>query len=761
MSSAHKLGSRSPRFDAPAKALGREIFASDEYPENMVWAGALRAGVPHGLIRSLDTSAARKIPGVVAVLTAEDVPGENRQGFIYWDMPVLCMDKVRHAGDAVALVVAETKEILAEALRAIVLDIEPLPVVDTLDKALAPDALQIHDLETGNVLKQATLRKGDAQAALSLCDVVIEETFFTPQQAHCFLETENGTARMDEDGILHMTVSTQAPFRDRFEIGRALGLPPNRLHITAPFLGGGFGGKDGATVQCLLALAAMHAGGRPVKMWWSREESMLAGYKRHAARMHFRLGAGADGTLRALICDLDYDTGAYAHLGVEIMALGLEHASGPYRVEHLEANGRCIYTNNPVAGAFRGFGVAQVCFAFEGMMDRLAVRLGMDPLELRLKNAIRQGDKNGVGVTMARSTCMVECLAGLQNHPLWLSRNEWVRNAPSFTRRGVGIAAIYNGMGYGRGLADAAVAKIRMTEEGRFRVYNGVSDMGQGNSPTFVQMACEILNQDESLMELVQPDTDRTHPSGSSSAGRTTYTYGKALIEACKAMRDKLLHRAAMVMMVDDVADLELVSGAVFHAASGRKFPLVALAGMLHREDRFCIGEAMMPVTQDMPEGGENFRLGFPHLIFPYAAHLVRIQVDELTGLVSVSDYVAFTDGGQVLNPQNFEQQVQGAVAQGLGFALWEDCVSDEGRLLTTDLSTYVIPGAGDLPDIESHAVNTEEQSGPFGMKGIGEVGMNGPLPAVASALLHSGMPMTEASFTPERILAALGGGKL
>ena len=453
MSSAHKLGSRSPRFDAPAKALGREIFASDEYPENMVWAGALRAGVPHGLIRSLDTSAARKIPGVVAVLTAEDVPGENRQGFIYWDMPVLCVDKVRHAGDAVALVVAETKEILAEALRAIVLDIEPLPVVDTLDKALASDALQIHDLETGNVLKQATLRKGDAQAALSLCDVLIEETFFTPQQAHCFLETENGTARMDEDGILHMTVSTQAPFRDRFEIGRALGLPPNRLHITAPFLGGGFGGKDGATVQCLLALAAMHAGGRPVKMWWSREESMLAGYKRHAARMHFRLGAGADGTLRALICDLDYDTGAYAHLGVEIMALGLEHASGPYRVEHLEANGRCIYTNNPVAGAFRGFGVAQVCFAFEGMMDRLAVRLGMDPLELRLKNAIRQGDKNGVGVTMARSTCMVECLAGLQNHPLWLSRNEWVRNAPSFTRRGVGIAAIYNGMGYGRGLS--------------------------------------------------------------------------------------------------------------------------------------------------------------------------------------------------------------------------------------------------------------------------------------------------------------------
>ncbi|MBG0790233.1 MAG: xanthine dehydrogenase family protein molybdopterin-binding subunit [Desulfovibrionaceae bacterium] len=761
MSPVQTIGSRSRRFDAVDKACGKERFASDDYPEGMLWAGALRAGVPHGLLRGVDTARAKAMPGVVAVLTAGDVPGDNRQGFIKWDMPVLCDTKVRHAGDPVALVVAETREILADALRAVTPDIEPLPVVDGLDAALAPDAPRVHDLDTGNVLKQATLRKGDAQAALARCDMVVEDTFYTPQQAPCFLETENGTARMDENGVIHITVSTQAPFRDRFEIGRALGLPPDRLHITAPYLGGGFGGKDGVTVQCLLALAAMRAEGRPVKMMWSREESMLAGYKRHAARMHFRLGADSDGTLRALVCDLDYDTGAYAHLGVEIMVLGLEHAGGPYRVENLEANGRCIYTNNPVAGAFRGFGVAQVCFAFEGMMDRLAAGLGMDPLELRLKNALRPGDVNGVGVAMTASTGMAECLAGLRDHPLWRSRDEWVRKAPPFTRRGVGIAAVHNGMGYGRGLADAAVAKIRLTGEGCFRVYNSVSDMGQGNSPTFVQMACDILNQDESGMELVQPDTDRSHPSGSSAAGRTTYTYGKALIRACEAMRDKLVHRAAMVLMVDDASALELVPGAVRITATGREMPLAALAGMLHAEDRVCIGEAMMPVTHDVPDGGESFKLGFPHLIFPYAAHLARVEVDALTGRAAVSDYVAFTDGGRVINPQNFEQQVQGAVAQGLGYALFEDCAADGGRLLTTDLSTYVIPGAGDLPDIESHAVNTEEPSGPYGMKGIGEVGMNGPLPAVASALFGMGLPMTRAPFTPERILTALCGGNL
>ncbi len=383
------------------------------------------------------------------------------------------------------------------------------------------------------MLKAATITKGDAAAAMAECAVVIEETFYTPPQEHAFIETENGVARMDGNGILHLTVSTQAPFRDRFEIAKALGLDPNDIHVVNPYLGGGFGGKDGSTVQCLLALAAMNSDGRPVKMWWSREESILAGYKRHAARMHFRLGARDDGTLLAVQCELDYDTGAYAHLGVEIMALGLEHAGGPYRVENMESRGRCIYTNNTIGGAFRGFGVAQVSFAFEGMMDRLAARLDMDPMELRLHNALVRGDRNYSGVTMITSTGIEECLLRLRDHDFWKTRARWARQAPPLKRRGVGIAAVFNGMGYGRGLADYAVAKIRLTRKGIIRVYNGVSDMGQGNASTFVQMTGEILCQREENMELVQPDTDRTHPSGSSSAGRTTYTYGKALIKAC------------------------------------------------------------------------------------------------------------------------------------------------------------------------------------------------------------------------------------
>jgi CO/xanthine dehydrogenase Mo-binding subunit len=750
------IGRSCRRFDAMDKATGAERFASDIYPPDMVWAGALRAGVPHGTIRVLDVSVAQAMDGVVAVLTRKDVPGPNRQGFVHWDMPVLCGSKVRHAGDAVALVVAESRPILDRALRAIRLEVDPLPVVDSIDAALAPDAPRVHDLETGNVLNAATISKGDAAAAMDECDVVVEDTFFTPSQEHAFIETQNGVARLDDDGTLHMTVSTQAPFRDRLEIARALGLDPARIHVVSPYLGGGFGGKDGATVQCLLALAAMHSAGRPVKMWWSREESLLAGYKRHMARMRFRVGAKRDGSLHSVICELDYDTGAYAHLGVEIMALGLEHSGGPYRVPHLQARGRCIYTNNPVGGAFRGFGVAQVSFAFEGMMDRLAGALGMDPLELRLKNAIRRGDRSCAGVTMTHSTGMEECLLRLRDHPLWRTRTQWKKQAPPFKRRGVGIAAVFNGMGYGRGLADNAVAKVRLTEGGLIRIYNSVSDMGQGNGSAFVQMAGEILCQREDGMELVQPDTDRCHPSGSSSAGRTTYTFGKALIKACEALRQKLLHRAGALLMVDDGAALAMVPGAVRHLPTGRDVPLSTLASMMHPDDRLCIGESLMPVSPEMPGGGEAFRLGFPHLIFSHAAHLVRVEVDSLTGRTDVLDYVAFTDGGRVLNPRNFEQQVQGAVAQGLGFALTEDVRTVGGVLRTTDLTTYVIPSSLDVPDIESFAVETVEHSGPFGMKGIGEVGFNGPLPAVASAFIDMGLPMNRAPFTPGRVLEAM-----
>ncbi|MGE4293157.1 MAG: xanthine dehydrogenase family protein molybdopterin-binding subunit [Desulfovibrio sp.] len=752
-----EIGSSHVRLDALGKATGREIFAADACPPGVLWAGAKRALIPHGLIRAIDTEAARALPGVQAVLTRADVPGTNRQGIVHKDMPVLCGTRVRHAGDPVALVVAENRETLRRALDLIRVQIDPLPVVGDLDAALAPDAPLLHETQGSNVLLAAKINKGDAETALRHCAVVLEETFFTPAQDHAFLETENGVARLDEDGVLHLTVSTQAAFRDRFEIGHALGLPPWKIHVVTPFLGGGFGGKDGATVQCLLGLAALHLPGQSIKMHWEREEHFLAGYKRHAARMHYRLGADADGTLRALACRLWYDTGAYAHLGGEIMELGMEHAAGPYRVEHVDAQGWCVYTNNPVGGAFRGFGVAQVSFAFEGMMDRLARHLDRDPLDLRQQNALHRGDRNGAGVTLTTSTGLDECLREARNHEFWTTRRKWKEAAPTFTRRGVGIAAVFNGMGYGRGLPDNAIAKIELTDAGGFVIHSAVSDMGQGNASTFAQIAGEMLCQRADRLQVRQPDTETCHPSGSASAGRTTYTFGKALIQACELMASKLVRRAALLLMVDDPGGFTLVPGAVRHLPSGREVSLESMAAMLPRDDRICVSEYLMPVSREVPDTGKEFPLGFPHLIFAYAAHLVRLEVDELTGLIRVCDYLAVTDGGRVLNPQNFHQQIEGGVAQGLGFALMEGLKTDAGHLLTRDLASYLIPASPDLPDTRSLAVETIEHSGPFGLKGVGEVSINGPLPAVASALSDAlGVSVRRAPISPETVLRLL-----
>ena len=751
------IGCAVPRVDARAKVTGEEKFALDHYGENILWGGVKRAGIPHGKIQSIDVSAAAALPGIFAVLTAKDVPGTNRQGIVHKDQPVLCEGKIRHCGDPVALVLAESRETLKEALDLIRLELEPLPGVFDVEEALKPGTPKVH--EEGNILLRAVIEAGKGKEAFAECAAEVEGTFEVPPEAHAFLETENGLAYREAGGKVTLIVSTQAPFRDRFEIAHALGLELAKIRVVGPYLGGAFGGKDGATVQCLLALAALHSGGRPVKMWWEREESFVAGYKRHAVRMRYRLGAKADGTLHALHCQLFYDTGAYAHLGGEIMELGMEHAGGPYRIPHTRIEGWCVYTNNPIAGAMRGFGVPQVSFALERMMDRLASRLAMNPFDLRLRNALRRGDKNSSGVTLAHSTGIIPCLKALSRHPLWMGRNRWKEAAGRFKRRGVGISAVFNAMGYGRGLPDSAIAKVELTPEGKFRICSGVPDMGQGNASAFAQIAGEVLAQDSSRLEVVQPDTDRAHPSGSASASRTTYTYGNALIRACQALREKLLHRAALLLFLDEEKGLALLPGGVRHLPSGREATLENLARAIPEADRASIAQFIMPVSQDVPNTGKEFPLGFPHALFSYGAHLAYVEVDELTGKVDVLNYLAVTEGGRVLNPQNFEQQVQGSVAQGIGYALTEEVLLREGAILNPSFANYIIPTSLDVPEIISLAVEADEPTGPFGMKGIGEVGTNGPLPAITSAvedaLKHS---FNRPPLTPQRILNTLEG---
>ena len=756
------IGIAQSRYDAFAKVQGTEKYACDEYPPDLLWAGVKRAGQPHGILRRVNIEAAKTLPGVVAVLTAQDVPGTNRQGITHKDQPVIAGDaadgyKVRYPGDAVALVIAEDQDILRKALQLIELEIEPLSAVFDVEEALLPDAPLVHANTENNLLSHPSILKANGLAAFEECDLIVENIFHVPFQEHAFLETENGIAVQSPDGKISLTVSTQSPFRDRLEIAYALGLKPDQIQVISPYLGGGFGGKDGATVQCFLALACMHTHGRPVKMGWDRQESIIAGYKRHAATMKYRLGAKSDGSLHALHCELYFDTGAYAHLGAEVLELALEHAGGPYRIPHALVEGWAVYTNHPIGGAMRGFGVVQVSFAIERMLDKLAASLGMDRLEIRLKNALQRGDENLSGVHLTKSVNLRATLQTLQNHPLWSAREQWKKAAPRYKRRGVGVAAVHNAMGYGKGLADAAIAKVELMPNGHLRVYNGVSDMGQGNAATFVQIAGEILCQDVDHLELVQPDTEKSLPSGSSSAGRTTFTYGNALIKACRALKARLLHYAALVLLVDAPDTLDLLPGRVVHPQTAKIVTLADLAKIMPVAERVSTDHYTMPVHPIVPSTGRGFGIGFPHIFFSFASQLVYIEVDELTGQIQVQQIVAVTDGGRVLNPQIFAQQVQGAIVQSVGYGLMEEILLQNGQIINPDFSTYLIPTTLDVPDIQILSVAGNEEDGPFGMKGIGEVNINATLPAIANALQDAlGGSPSHSPLTAERVSAFL-----
>jgi CO/xanthine dehydrogenase Mo-binding subunit len=755
-----KVGTAIPRFDAYSKVIGKEKYACDYYSRDLVWAGVKRAGVPHARIKKIVVEKAKNLTGVIAVLTCRDIPGSNRQGVIRRDQPVLADDKVRHCGDAVALVLAEDPAMVKEALDLITMDYEPLPGIFSIEKALEQGASLIHeDYPGGNILLSGDLQTGKGETALEECDVVVEGRFTVPYQEHAYLETEGGWALLTEDGHVEITASTQTPFRDRAEVAEALGIDGERIRIKAPYCGGAFGGKDGITVQSLLALAALHCPGRPVRMVWGREESFVAGVKRHPGSLYYRLGAKADGTLHALSAEVYYDTGPYDHLGGAILALGLEHAGGPYRIPHASIKGWSVYTNNPVAGAFRGFGVPQVAAAMEQTMDMLASTLGVSPLEIRHRNAVLTGDKNPLGVTLVSSTGLAECLDAMAKHALWKDKEQWKASAGPYKKRGVGIACVMHAMGYGPVVPDSANAKIELTKRGTFRIFCGVVDMGQGNASTYLQIAGAILNQDRDHLELVLPDTGETLPAGSASASRTTYTLGNALIRAAEALKKRILQRSAEMCAADpnDGMTMVMLPGAVSHTPTSKEIPLSQIAGMFDDSERVSVFEYRAPVSPERPTEDENLRLhGIPHHIFSYGVHLAYVEVDELTGRVEAQRYLAISDCGRIINPQVFEQQIQGGTAQGIGYALCEDLAVSEGIIRTPDLSTYVIPTAVDIPEMESITVDVPEATGPFGLKGAGEIAIDGPLPAIANAVADAcGVRIFHAPLTAERILAA------
>jgi aldehyde oxidoreductase len=756
------VGARIPKVDGVARVIGDARFGADLRPEGVLSVRAVRS--PHARARFEigDLAPLRaRYPGLVDVITARDVPGQNRYG-VYptgKDQPALADGVVRHRGEAVLALVGEERTIGTIGDDELPITWEPLPLLRGLDDALAPDAATLHDASPGNVLIRGRVARGDVSAALAASAVTAEVDVETTFVEHAYIEPEAGVARRVGDRI-EITVSTQTPYMDRDEVALILGLGPDQVRIIPTACGGGFGGKLDLGVHPLIALAAWRLGdGQAVRAVWTRPESMAASPKRHPARIRATAGADATGRLTAFRFHGDFDTGGYASWGPTVANRVPVHAMGPYGYDAVLATSRAVYTNNPPAGAFRGFGVPQAAVAHEALLDELADRLGRDRLELRLANAIRAGDTTATGQVLAASAGLAACLEALRPHWRRLREEAKAHNAIGRSRRGVGIGAMWYGIG-NTSIANPSTIELGLTRDGSFVMFSGAVDIGQGASTVLSQIAGDALGIPASGIELVSGDTDRTADAGKSSASRQTFVSGNAVRLAGEDLRRQILQLAEVQ---DGTIGTE--SGGpgrpwrlVVIDASGRSIPieireLPRVPATDPETDCVLVGRGTFdPDTTPLDADGQ----GRPYQTYAFGAQIADVEVDPELGTVKVRRIVAAHDVGRAINPTQVEGQIHGGIAQGLGFALMEAYVP--GR--TENLHDYLIPTVGDVPEIETILVEDAEPSGPFGAKGVGEPALIPTAPAILGAIHDAvGVRITTLPATPDRVLAAIRAG--
>lgn len=749
------VGKRVPRIDGPEKVTGELKYMTDHHYENMLWGKVLRSPYPYARIRSINTEEAKRLPGVVSVLTHKDIPGFNGFGIVVPDQPVLASNIVRCTSDAVALVAAESQEIAQHALSLIEVDYDPLTPVTDAEFAMTDQAPHLH--ESGNIHSHVTIKNGNVDKAFEEADLIVENTFYSPRQMHAFIETEGGFGVVEPDGLLTIRCPGQYAYRDRLQIARALALNPARIRVISNPIGGAFGGKDEITVQIYLALLALHTNGRPVKIHLSREESVIAGIKRHPFKVQMKTAVDKDGILIANQVRAVADTGAYASLGGAVIALAIEHCCGPYKIPNVDLEGFCVYTNNGIAGAFRGFGVNQVCAAIESHLDMIAQKLKMDPIELRKKNVYQKGDISSIGHELKTSVGTMKTLETAEACELWKNREFHKQNiSEPWKKRGIGIATSFHAVGMGIGLPDYGAATIELLPDGTFKVGVGCEEIGGGNSTVYAQVAAELLNCDLSSVQVVQGDTSETIDSGTVTASRSTYTGGKAIAAAAPTMVQLLTKSAAKLYgcKIEDV----LIGENELYVLDGIEEHTVTYQEIYHYlyENRLPVkveGHYMLPKEKDELKGSG----GAPHHLYGYMTHVVLVEVDTLTGETEVLRVVAIPDAGTVLNPQGLEGQAEGGAVMGIGYTLYEDVLMEQGFHKTLNFTNYIIPTIRETPLIETFPVEDFEDTGPFGAKGIGEVVMIPIIAAIMNAIHDAAsIRIKHLPATPERIFAAL-----
>lgn len=740
------VGKSEIRKDAWAKVTGEAQYVDDLPAKGVLHARVLRSPHHHARIVSIDVRDAAQVPGVVAVLTSRDVPGEQSFGALIADQPALAVDVVRHLGEPVALVVAQSKLTAQRGLEAIRVEYEPLPAVFDPVEALVEGAPPVHP--GGNLVTEYDVHDGNLEAGFAEADVVLEETFFVPRISPGYMEPEASMACWNDDGTLTVWVSSQKPFEDRHAIASVLGLEEERVQVRSAVIGGAFGGKEDSSLAILAALAA-YATRATVRLVNSRHESFLAHPKRHPARLRVKIGAKRDGTFVALDATVHVDTGAFASYGPAVSGLLTEVVPGAYRIPNVRVHTLVAYTNSPYSGAMRGFGSPQAHFATESLLDMLAAELQMGPLELRRKNILAPGDKVFTGVTVAEAADALpaildhveaarERLSGIPAKGGWLG--------------GVGFALNVQTMGLGYRVPDDSTNRLEFAPDGSVRVYVGAPDLGQGLATVAEQMAAEALGLPYVAARAVPIDTSVSPNGGVTCASRMTYVVGNSVIQAAQGLVDALLDYAAGVLRVPGER-LGYAAGNVT-LPDGQSIPVAEFTSRAADEGVTLAAEATFSFPYPEETTPKHLPVGMPHVMYVFGAHVARVEVDPELGTVELTDLVAIHDVGKVINQAALEGQIEGAAAQGIGYALYEDVkLKDNGRWVD-GFAEYLLPTSEDMPNVESIVVEVPEPTGPHGAKGVGEVALVPTAPAIANAVCNAvGVRVTRIPIQPEMIV--------
>lgn len=733
-----ELGKIIPRIDARSKVTGEALYPGDFNFDNQLYMKILFAGFPHGIIRSIDTSLAEKYPGVVAVFTAKDVPN-NEYGLGSPDQPVLCGpgsnkafgDHVRFAGDQVALVIAESEEIASRARDLIQLEYDALPVVSDVLEARKDLGLIIHPDRGTNTFCHFKVRKGDVESALKNADVVVEGVYKTPVQEHAFLQPEAGVSYYDENGRITVVVGGQWVHEDQEQIAHALNLPLDAIRIIYPAIGGAFGGREDMSVQIVLALASYRLKqrgiNRPIKIIWSREESMIGHHKRHPYIIKTRWGATKEGILTGADVEIIADGGAYIYTSPKVLGNATILCTGPYRIPNVKVDSYAIYTNNIPNGAFRGFGGPQAAFSAEMQMAKLAEKLGIDPVELRMRNLIKEGEPTslqtplpaGITIEQAVKTCAEKAGWKKNSKSQYVFEKDHGASLKTNLRKGIGFACGYKNIGFSFGYQENCWAAIELHGGSKIEkviLKHAGAEVGQGAHSAFIQMAAHGLNVSPDIIELVASDTSITGNSGSVSASRMTFMAGNAIKGAAELALEKW-----------------------------------------ENEERPAIAEYKYLAPKTTPFDPETGACE-PNFAYAYVAETVECTVDTETGKVQIKNIICADDVGQIVNPQQVIGQIEGGLVQAAGYALIEDFIQKDGVTLTDKLSTYLIPTVLDIPEkIDSIVLEIPDHVGPWGIRGVGEMPLLPLAPALACAVhAATGIWFDEFPLTAERVYRGL-----